>query len=301
MQTIRRFKPFILVTLLALGLLAVACSPSAEKLNSKGNDAFSEQLYMESLAAYQSAQLESPEMAEPYYNAANALYREEAYPEAIGQLQQALSFADEEELAGSGFYNLGNSSFNMEEWQAAVDSYTESLLLNPKDQEAKYNLELALQQLQQQEQQEQEQQQQEQQEQQQQQQEQQEEQDQEQQGQEQQEEQSESGQNDQEQKQDQEPQQQDQSQDGQDQQEQEQEPQDDPSEDGEESEGQPQGGENQEQDQEPQPSQIPQPGQRMTEEQAKQLLAAIAEDSDTLQERLGQMFVVPPIPPVQDW
>jgi hypothetical protein len=30
-------------------------------------------------------------------------------------------------------------------------------------------------------------------------------------------------------------------------------------------------------------------------------LAAIAENSETLQEKLGQMFVVPPIPPVQDW
>jgi hypothetical protein len=39
----------------------------------------------------------------------------------------------------------------------------------------------------------------------------------------------------------------------------------------------------------------------MTAEQARQLLAAIAQDSETLQERLGQIFVAPPIPPVQDW
>jgi len=56
-----------------------------------------------------------------------------------------------------------------------------------------------------------------------------------------------------------------------------------------------------ESDQQQQPSQVPAPGQRMTEEQAKQLLAAIAGDSETLQERLGQIFVVPPVPPVQDW
>ena len=39
----------------------------------------------------------------------------------------------------------------------------------------------------------------------------------------------------------------------------------------------------------------------MTEEQAKQLLAAIAENSETLQERLGQIFSVPWGDPVQDW
>ena len=57
-------------------------------------------------------------------------------------------------------------------------------------------------------------------------------------------------------------------------------------------------GKDQEEDQ---PSQMPPPGQRMTAEQARQLLAAIAQDSETLQERLGQIFVAPPIPPIQDW
>ena len=39
----------------------------------------------------------------------------------------------------------------------------------------------------------------------------------------------------------------------------------------------------------------------MTEEQARQLLAAIARDGETLQERLGQIFSAPWRPPVQDW
>ena len=67
-----------------------------------------------------------------------------------------------------------------------------------------------------------------------------------------------------------------------------------------EQQGQPQPGE-EDPNQEGQPSQVPAPGQRMTEEQAKQLLAAIAENSETLQERLGQIFSVPWRDPVQDW
>ena len=43
------------------------------------------------------------------------------------------------------------------------------------------------------------------------------------------------------------------------------------------------------------------PGQRMTEDQARQLLAAIARNSDTLQQRLGQFLRVSGRPPVQDW
>jgi Ca-activated chloride channel family protein len=295
----KKSPTIILIVLMALGLLVTACSPSAaEKYNKDGNDAYAQQAYEEALAAYQAAQIKEPELAQPYYNAANALYRQGAYDAALEQLQMALSFAEEEALAQSSFYNLGNSFYNAQDLETAVASYTESLLLNPDDQDAKYNLELALQQQQQEEQQQEQEQEQEQ---------------------EQQEDQSQDGES-----QEEEQEQQDQSQEGEGQQdqqpgeeqseegqqgEQEQEseqsesdqPQDGEPQDGEqEQDGQPQPGQ-EDPNQEGQPSQVPAPGQRMTEEQAEQLLAAIAKDSETLQERLGQIFAVPWQDPVQDW
>jgi Ca-activated chloride channel family protein len=297
MKQFKKSPTFILIVLMGLALLATACSPSAaEKNNKEGNDAFTQQAYEEALIAYQTAQIEEPELAEPYYNAANALYRQGVYDAALEQLQIALSFADEESLTQNSFFNLGNSSYNAQDLGTAVAAYTESLLINPDDQDAKYNLELALQQ------QEQEQEQQEEQEDQEQEQSQdgegeEEEQDQSQDGegqeeqdeQEQGEEQSEDGQEG-EQEQDSEQSEEDQSQDG--------EPQE--GEEEQEQQGQPQPGE-EDNNQEGPPSQVPAPGQRMTEEQAKQLLAAIAENSETLQERLGQIFSVPWGDPVQDW
>jgi len=304
---INKSPSIILIVLMALALLATACSPSAaEKYNKEGNDAFAQQAYEEALAAYQTAQIKEPELAEPYYNAASALYRQGVYDAALEQLQIALSFADEESLAQNSFFNLGNSSYNAQDLGTAVAAYTESLLINPDDQDAKYNLELALQQQQQQEQ------------------EQEQEQQEEQQEQEQQEQESQDGEGEEE-----EQEQQDQSQDGEGQEEQEQQDQgEEQSEEGQEGEqeqeseqseeeqsqdgdpqdgeeeqdqqGQPQPGE-EDPNQEGQPSQMPAPGQRMTEEQAEQLLAAIAENSETLQERLGQIFAVPWGDPVQDW
>ena len=301
MTKIKRTQPVILLVLIALVLLATACSPSAaEKLNQDGNEAFEKQAYENALAAYQSAQIKEPELAEPYYNAANTLYRQGQYEAALEQLNMALSFADEESLATNSFFNLGNSSYNMQDLSTAVAAYTESLLRNPDDQDAKYNLELALQQ-QEQQQQEQEQEQQEQE------QEQESEQSEDgQEGEQEQEQESENGEG--EQQQEQESEQSETGQEG----EQEQEQQDEQSEgdqqqDGQEGqeqeqEGQPQSGQADEnQDQQGQPSQVPAPGQKMTEEQAQQLLAAIADDSQTLQEKLGQIFAVPWTPPVQDW
>ncbi len=287
--------PLFILILLIAALLATACSPSAaEKLNQNGNDAYTQEAYQEALAMYQSAQIKEPELAQPYYNAANALYRQGEYEAALQQLQLALTFAEDETLAQSSLFNLGNSSFNAQDLGTAVAAYTEALLLNPDDQDAKYNLELALQQQQQQQQQE--------------------------------EQQSENGESEEEQEQNQD--QQDQSEGGEGQKEQQdQQSGEDQSENGQEgdqqqeseqSENGEQQNENQEQEGDQQqpgqtqpgqedpngeqnPGYVPQPGERMTAEQAQQLLAAIAGNSDTLQERLGQMLVVPWGPPAQDW
>ena len=298
----------LLIAILLMALTAVACSPSeAEKLNKTGNDAFAEQAFQDALAAYQTAQIEDPELAEPYYNAANALYRQGAYEAALEQMNMALSFAEQETLAQAGYFNLGNTSYNAQDLESAIASYRQALLINPDDQDAKYNLELALQQ-QQQQQNEQEQDQQEQDQQDQEQSDQGEQQDQQQsdQGEQQQEQQNQDGEGQEEQeKQDQgeQPSEEQQSENGE-QQDQQQNQDGEGQEQQDQQDGQPGEGEPQEGQPDEQPGQLnelPQPGQRMTEEQARQLLAAIARDGETLQERLGQIFSVPWQPPVQDW
>ena len=248
-------RSILFFLILILVLLTTACSASAEKLNKEGNQAFSEQVYQEALEAYQSAQIESPELAEPYYNAANAYYRQGDYAKALEQISQALNFIDDESLAESSLFNLGNNLYNSQELETAVAAYTEALLINPEDQDAKYNLELALQQQQEQQQEEEQQNQEE--------------------NQDQQNDQSENG--DQNEQQDQ----QDQSQGSEGEQ---QEDQDQPE------------NEDQNQNQQPQPA-----DGEMTREQAQQLLAAIAQNMQTLQEKLGQFLLINQLPPLQDW
>lgn len=289
-------KLALLITLLIGLLLATACGPSAaENLNKEGNDAYAQQAYDQALALYQSAQIEEPELAEPYYNAASALYRQGQYAAALEQLQMALSFADDETLAQASFFNLGNSAYSAQDNANAIAAYTEALLRDPDDQDAKYNLELALQQQQQQEQEQEQQQDQEQQDQQSEGGEGQDEQDQ----QNQQEQQGQNGEQEQEsgQSQNGDQQQDGQQQDG-DQQEQQGQQGDQPRD--QQGQGQPQPGQN-DPNGEQQPGVVPAPGERMSEEQARQLLAAIAGRSDTLAERLGQIFAVPWRPPAQDW
>ncbi len=294
-----------IVGLTALALLATACSPSAAKLTGTGNEAFAQQAYEEALRSYQQAQAESPALAEPFYNAANVLYREGKYEEALKELQKAASFPQADKVAQASLFNAGNSAYNTKSWETAIESYRQTLLRNPDDVDAKHNLELALQQ-QQQEQQDQQQQDQQSQDQQQQDQQKQDQQKQDQQKQDQQK-QDGQGQQDQQNQDQQNPSQSDRGQ--QDQQGQpkdgqqgdQQQGQDGQPQDQGEQMGQGQGQPGKQQDGQPRPGSQLAPGQRMTQDQAKQLLAAIAGKSDTLQGRLGQILKVRSRPPVQDW
>ncbi len=312
--------------LLIAVLVLAACSPKANKLVAEGNDDYAQAEYLTALEAYQNAAIENPELAEPYYNAANALYRAGDYDAALEQLQQALVYANAEQLAQAGYYNLGNALYNKQELETAVNAYRQALLLNPDDADAKYNLELALQmQQQQQEQQQQEQEEQEQ--------EQQDQEQQDQEEQEQQDQQQDEGDQGEEQNQDQNQNQQQNDEEGgggEENADNEDQSKGNEGEEGEKGNDQPDDQENQSEGQDGEGEQnedeqngnagAGQPaeqnpdgtpvgqnpgdveGQRLTREQALQLLAAIAQGSDTLQERLGQIFVVPDgRPPQQDW
>ncbi len=297
--------------LLAGGLYFVSRSSSpAARLLRQGNQAFADNNFMDALGIYQLAQSRFPQLAEPFYNAANALYRQESYPDAIAQIDQALLHNASDDLAQSSFYNKGNAAYSSQDLATAVQSYIQALLINPQDADAKYNLELALQQ-QQEQQQNQEQQDQDQQN--------QDQQNQDQQNQDQQDQpapdESKDGQNQDGQPQDQ-PQNgdqptdqpQDQKQDGQNSDQTDPTDQSGQGDQGEQppQDNQPQPGQGQPQEgnspnQPPQNGMVPQPGQRMTSEQARQLLLSIAQGSGTLQERLQQIFTSQRPPSAQDW
>jgi tetratricopeptide (TPR) repeat protein len=266
-------KYYIILPIFILAVLALsACGSSVERTLDIGNQAFVEQDYQQAMEKYGQAMEMDPELGEPTYNLANTLYRLEAFEEAGQFLAQAIQTASDQ-LAEHGFYNLGNNFFQQELMPEAVEAYKESLRIDSHDLDAKYNLELAMVQQEQQEQQ-------------------------------QEEEQEDSS----EEQQDSEQEQQDQSQseDSQgepDQSEQEQGEQDQSGEDGEDQEQQDQNqnGEPQENQEEQDGQGQPQQVEGLTEEQARQLLAAIGQSSETLQEKLQEIFGFAGMPPEKDW
>lgn len=130
-----------------LGLMLLLCISGcdvnpAERVNA-GNEHFSRGDYPAALAAYQAAQVAAPDLPQPYFNAGSAFALSGQYQRAAAALQQALK-SGQPELMAPAYYNLGNVQFAMSRFDEAVQSYQQALLLNPNDQDARHNLELAL-------------------------------------------------------------------------------------------------------------------------------------------------------------
>lgn len=106
----------------------------------KGNRQYNKGNYEQSIGRYEQALQAAPGQFEAIYNLGNALYKAERFDRAEQTMQQAAadSLRANTERA-EAFYNLGNAQFKQQKYQEALESYKQSLRLNPSDMEAKYN------------------------------------------------------------------------------------------------------------------------------------------------------------------
>ncbi|MEO7176371.1 MAG: VWA domain-containing protein [Saprospiraceae bacterium] len=84
------------------------------------------------------------ENSQGQFNQGNAYYEQKKYDQAAKSFEKITqSSGADRELKQKAWYNLGNSQFKLEDYKSSVQSYENTLALNPKDQAAKTNLELA--------------------------------------------------------------------------------------------------------------------------------------------------------------
>ena len=269
-----------LISLTALALCIVGCAQTPADVNNAGHGPYLGGDYASALEQYERAAERDPGSAEPLYNTGNALYRMEEFDESVRRYDESLQDAGGE-LRSSGFFNRGNASFQMRQYDEAVEAYKETLRINPDDEDAKHNLELALLQLppqaQAQAQQE----------------------DAQQQDQDQNQARDQTSQDqDQNQARDQTSQDQDQSEQTQDTA---QEPSAQSQEERQDEESQDEREQGQGQDQEDSREAPPAGGVSMSDAGARQILESVGEEAQTLQERRGQVLVSPNLPSDYDW
>ena len=138
-QTVKTMMLLVTTTLLSAGLYAQQ-HPERHHIRS-GNRAYEELEFEKAEQAYRKAAVKTPGVAESEFNLADALYKQGRYEEAENTLKTLTS--KENSLlpaqAAQAYYNLGNAQFAQQKLSEALESYKQSLRLNPDDKEAKYN------------------------------------------------------------------------------------------------------------------------------------------------------------------
>ena len=134
--------------LLILPLFLVGWIGSWSQAIKRGNAHYEAEAYDAALEAYQAAAKDRPEDPISRYNLGAVLYQKKQFEKAADEFRRSLDAVDPIHQV-QGYYNLGNAQVQLNDIEGAIRSYKSALRLNPRDLDAKHNLELALERLEQ--------------------------------------------------------------------------------------------------------------------------------------------------------
>ncbi len=144
-----RFTAPVLMVFLILAAAPYLQAESAAAKNNEGNRLFSQGKYEDAEKAYLQAQAKSPGKPEILYNLGNSLIKQKKYDQGVQTLRQSISSPDAP-IKKNSWYNTGNALYMAGSFKDSAEAYIQALKLDPKDRDAKHNLEMALKQLRQQ-------------------------------------------------------------------------------------------------------------------------------------------------------
>ncbi|OFX42346.1 MAG: hypothetical protein A2046_11030 [Bacteroidetes bacterium GWA2_30_7] len=119
-------------------------SQKDKQLIRDGNKKYNNTKFDDAELSYRKAIENNPKSFDAAFNLGDALYRQGKYEEAANQFQ-ALSNEDvDKETLSKVYHNLGNSYIQNKKLKEGIEAYKQSLRLEDKDVETKYNLSQAL-------------------------------------------------------------------------------------------------------------------------------------------------------------
>jgi len=144
-------KPLPVIGLLAVSMfLPNSIFAQNEKLLiKKGNEAYEKKEYDKAITNYQQAAEKAPANPTAQYNLGNAFYKNKKTDEAVQAYDNALSNSTSNTDKSKAFYNKGVVLQQNKKLPECIDAYKNALKLNPQDEDARQNLQKALQQQQQ--------------------------------------------------------------------------------------------------------------------------------------------------------
>jgi Ca-activated chloride channel homolog len=134
------------VSWIILLLLIATVSDAQDDQSSiiKGNQLYKNQQYDKAAAEYQKATDVNEKNTKAQYNLGDALYKSKKNAAAQKAFDAAAENAKDETFKSRAIYNKGVSLTREKKLQESIDAYKDALRLNPTDDEARDNLQKAL-------------------------------------------------------------------------------------------------------------------------------------------------------------
>ncbi len=134
------------MVLMGMGITS-AYGQNERKVIRDGVRAYEDGEFGEAEVQFRKAENINQESYEAEFNTGVALYGQEKYEETVKQYQALLDQTDDAGKTAQIWHNIGNSLLEAQQYAPSIESYKNSLRLNPSDEDTRYNLAYAKQKL----------------------------------------------------------------------------------------------------------------------------------------------------------
>jgi len=143
----------ILISILFFGPLQNSFCQVERKIVRTGVSDYKDGKFSEAEVNFRKATDEKPGLFEAEYDIANSLFKQKKFEEAANEYDKLLQKSNEPNKRADLYHNLGNSQLMAQQFDKSIESYKNSLRIRPNDEDTRYNLAYALENLKQQQQQ----------------------------------------------------------------------------------------------------------------------------------------------------
>ena len=153
LEQIKRLFP---MTILIFGMMLSSSLAFAQTVRShinEGNKRYEKGDYTDAEAAYKKALEKDATSKEAQFNLGNSYYKQQRFDEAMRSYANAGTAMKAANDRAAALYNLGNALYRANKFQESAEAYRQALRLNPNDEDARYNFQMAREKMKQQQQQ----------------------------------------------------------------------------------------------------------------------------------------------------
>ena len=109
----------------------------------EGNNLYKNSKFDKAQNKYKSAQSTDDKSYKATFNLGNSFYRQENYEAAINEYNRSLGLTKNRKLKSESYYNIGNSMMKVGNFGYAAEFFKKALKENPNDNDTRYNYTLA--------------------------------------------------------------------------------------------------------------------------------------------------------------